>query len=110
MKIKQINTPKLRSILDSINPRVVKEVIITPWNCGSGLIEGFDIKIGYSEYRYWVGDIDDRYTLDGVDYFINLLKEYSKVINFNIIPFRYSHKCNYDRVFDNNIIKDYNEY
>lgn len=100
---KRITFPRLREVLDSVNPNVVKEVCVIPNTCGSGPINTFTVKLGYSSYDIWVADVDDRYTLDGINLFSSILRDYD--LNYIIKPTRYSLRCN-DYIYDINRIHD----
>lgn len=86
---KSVGFKRLREILDSINPNVVKEVKVIPKGSQSFYISSFDIEVGYSKYNLWVADMDPRYTDDGIILFRELLLDYKDIINFNITEYRY---------------------
>lgn len=74
--IKQISFKRLEEILGTLNPNVVKEVSIElSSSCSSDMPFWADIKVGYWTYRLMLGDIDDRYWVDGIQYFFDIIRK-----------------------------------
>ena len=70
----RISFKRLEEILETLNPRVVKEGKITlSSSCSSDMPFSADIEIGYKKYTIILGDMDDRYWGDRVYYFFDII-------------------------------------
>lgn len=75
---KEITTKRLREILRTINTNVIKEINILP--CTNHIpnhLDWYEVIIGNITYCINMFDIDPRYKQDGIDYFENMLEEFS---------------------------------
>ncbi len=73
--IKNIGFTKLNDILQSVNPNTIKEIQIELSSCCSSDMPFWaDVQIGYTTYRITLGDMDNRYWQDGIEYFTDIIK------------------------------------
>ena len=70
-----ISFKRLEEILETLNPRVVKEVKITlSSSCSSDMPFWAYVEVGYKKYSIILGDMDDRYWEDGILCFFDIIK------------------------------------
>ena len=80
MKI-EATTNKLREILKTVNPRLIKEIEIK--ECSNHIpfkLGWYQITIGTNIYVIDVFDMDSRYTEDAIYYFEEMIKEFRHLI------------------------------
>ena len=80
MKI-EATTNKLREILKTVNPRLIKEIEIK--ECSNHIpfkLGWYQITIGSNIYVIDVFDMDSRYTKDAIYYFEEMIKEFRHLI------------------------------
>lgn len=66
---------RLEEILQTINPKVVKQIEIElKSSCSSDMPSWAYVKIGSRTYTIWLSDVDDRYWSDGIFEFFKLIK------------------------------------
>ena len=80
MKI-ETTTNKLREILKTVNPRLIKEIEIK--ECSDYIpfkLGWYQITIGSNIYVIDVFDMDSRYTEDAISYFEEMIKEFKHLV------------------------------
>ena len=80
MKI-ETTTNKLREILKTVNPRLIKEIEIK--ECSDHIpfkLGWYQITIGSNIYVIDVFDMDSRYTEDAIYYFEEMIKEFKHLV------------------------------
>jgi len=71
-----ISFKKLEEILETLNPRVIKNVKITlSSSCSSDIPFRADIEVSCNTYTVTLGDMDDRYWNDTISYFFDTIRE-----------------------------------
>lgn len=74
--MRNISYSRLSEVLQTVNPNTVKSIDIElSSSCSSDMPFWADVKVGYNTYRITLGDMDDRYWQDGIEYFFNIIKD-----------------------------------
>jgi hypothetical protein len=70
-----ISTKRLEEILATVNPRTVEKIYVEyTGSCSSNPPTSAKVTIGVREYTLFLADVDDRYWIDGLTYFANIIR------------------------------------
>jgi hypothetical protein len=76
MLVKNVSYKKLKSILESVNTNVIKQIKIKLSSSSSSDMPFWaSVIIGQNEYEVMLGDIDERYWKDGIEIFFHIIKD-----------------------------------
>lgn len=91
--MRKIPRERLREILKSVNPNIVKEVKVT---CHSNHIparlDWYEVEIGSTIYAVYIWDTDPEYEQNNIRCMEELLKEFQDIIIRE--PYEYYFRCN----------------